>query len=200
MIRLYEIECDGHLHGGTAPKPWVARIDGPDEKYGLRRDFVKALNDFRDAGASMSGRVYGVVARFPMRAGHLYEVSRLRGRSSKRHVAREFYWLGEDLKLEELTPVEALARMGDHDDDVAPVVHRLPEAEGPASWVAEVTGLGMPTRLGWVVDGARRIYVLRDDRIYEECDNGCRRLVLVRAGRIAQVTEQEALEWLRRAA
>src|SRR5690606_30340672 len=137
-IYMLKIEIDGHFHGSSnVPRPWVARIDGPDPKYGLAREFVQPMNDWESAHRSCRGNVYGVVAHFPMRRGHLYEVSRLRGRSSKRHVAREFGWLG-DGKLEPLDPEDALDRIAD-----APGVSWQTDDEGPAA--AEVRGLGYPS-------------------------------------------------------
>lgn len=108
QVVILKIEEDGHLHGGPAPRPWCAEITGLDPKYGLARSFVKALRDYKDAHRAWSGNVYGVIAHFPLHEGKLYEVSRLRGRPSKRYVSREFIFV-EGGEMREKTPDEALA-------------------------------------------------------------------------------------------
>lgn len=193
MIRMYQIAVDGHFHGGPPPRPWVARIDGVDERYGLRREFIKSLNDFRDARVAWSGNTYGIVASFPLRAGHLYEVSRTRGKPSKRRVVREFYWLDEELVMQPRTPDEALAvAEGDAGDAMALRLH-----DGDTTWAAEVTGLGTPRRLGWVVVDGLRLYRLRHERLYEVREGGRQRLLRVGEGETVPLSEGEALAWLR---
>lgn len=188
---MLRIEVDGHFHGSPeVPKPWVARITGTDPKYGLAREFVQKLNDWENAHRACSGNLYGVVATFPLRDGNLYEVARLRGNSSRRHMAREFL-NAQDGKPVRLTPLEALARIEGHDDEVT--VHQIPDGDGAR--VAEVVGVGTGPVSGWVlVDGVRR-YRLRHGRLYEVVSAGVQRLVL--AGPTAQVLSQKgALEWL----
>ncbi|HEU4732408.1 MAG TPA: hypothetical protein VFT22_31150 [Kofleriaceae bacterium] len=60
MTPLYmlRIEVDGHFHGGPPPKPWVARIHGPSEQYGLAREFIRAMNDWKDAHRAWSGNLW----------------------------------------------------------------------------------------------------------------------------------------------
>ena len=89
VIAMLKIEEDGHLHGGKAPRPWVAEIVGLDRKFGLAREFLRPLRDFAAASTSMAGRTYGVIAHFPLHEGRMYEVSRLRGKRKRREV-REF--------------------------------------------------------------------------------------------------------------
>lgn len=194
MIKMYRIEIDGHFHGGPPPKPWVAQIDGIDERFGLRRAFIKSLNDFRDAHVAWSGNTYGIVAHYPLHAGHLYEVSRCRGRASKRYVAREFYWLDEHLQMQPRTPAEALALA---EGDLGEAVVLCVADSTEPTWVAEVTGVGTPHRSGWVVVDGRRLYRLRAGRLYEVMDAGARHLALAEGGEIVDVSETEAIAWLR---
>lgn len=193
MIRVYSIEVDGHFHGGPAPRPWVARIDGTDERYGLRREFIRPLNDYRNAHAAWSGNVYGLVARFPLHSGHLYEVSRTRGKSSKLRVVREFYHLDDELKMCRRTPEEALAVAEGETGDEAITVFRSSDVDSSAAWVAEVTGIGTPRRLGWVVVHGERLYRLRPGHVYEIQEDGARRLVRAQEDRMTTITEADAL-------
>lgn len=190
-IKMLRIEVDGHFHGSPdVPRPWVARIDGTDHRFGLRRTFVQKLNDWKDAKRAWSGNLYGVVATFPLRDGHLYEVSRLRGKPSKRHVAREFLLLdgGKTTKLE---PLEALAHVEGHSDPVS--VLRLPDGDG---WrVAELAGVGGGDVRGWVVVDGQRLYRLRHDRLYQVDSGGSSRLVLGGPS-LTTLSQQEALQWL----
>lgn len=191
-LYILSIEIDGHFHGSAdVPKPWVAHVGGPCPKWGLERKFVKAMNDWADAKRAWSGNIYGVTARFPLRDGNLYEVSRLRGSSSKRRVAREFIAIerGKQLKLE---PLEALARV-DGGGDAA--VLSIGEDRDGRSWVARVTGLGTPARLGFVVDGSERLYRVRDG-LYEVVDREQQWFAGVRGGRIMRLSQREALSWL----
>lgn len=189
-LYILRIEVDGHFHGGAPPKPWVAEIGAPCPRYGLQRAFVTPMNDWREARRAWSGNLYGKVATFALREGRLYEVSRCRGTSSRRHVVREFRWV-ENGKLHARTPDEALA----HADGGAPA-HLLKVRESDATWVAEIAGLGTPSRLGFVlVDGVRR-YRVRDGRVYEVVEDGAARIIGVRDGAVEELTTQEALSWL----
>lgn len=194
-LRMLRIEVDGHFHGGEPPRPWVARILGPCPKYGLAREFVRPLNDWKDARRAWSGNLYGVVATFPLRDGAMYEVSRLRGTSSNRHVAREFCWMeaGERLKR---SPDEAL-EWAERDDRPA-IVLSIRESEDPP-WVAEVRGLGTPRRLGFVlVDGQRR-YRLHEECLYEVRESeSAIGFVAVIGGEQTTMSSQEAIAWLER--
>jgi hypothetical protein len=200
-LYLLRIEVDGHFHGSSdVPKPWVARIDGMCEKYGLRRSFVEKMNDWRDARKAWSGNTYGVVATFPLRGGHVYEVSRTRGDSSKRHVAREFVRIDDAGKRHKITADDALAHAERYEGPAALLRMDEPEPQ-TRSWVAEVARLGMPRVVGWVVvDGARR-YRLRPGRLYEvhgTTHPRTHRLVMVGDDcELTNTTEQEAMEWLR---
>jgi hypothetical protein len=190
---MLRIEIDGHFHGSPdVPKPWVARIGGADAKYGLAREFIKPMNDWRDASKAWSGNLYGVVATFALREGALYEVSRLRGRSSKRHVSREFVWV-EDRKMHHRTPDEALAHADGDDGPAFPL--ELRDAE-PYPWVAHVAGLGTPRRLGFVVVDHMRRYRLCPGEMYEVVEPGERHRFCVAGERVEWLEERSALEWL----
>lgn len=178
---MLRIEVDGHFHGRPPEKPWVARITGPDEKYGLVREFVRPLNDWSDARRAWSGNVYGVVSAFPLREGHLYEVKRTEGKPSKRHVVRQFYWL-EASKLTEIGPEAALQRIA---GGAAGAAFRTREFPGRT----RVTDLIEPEPVGFVVRGTERVYWLRDGREYDVRDVDRRgqdrcRLVRVHAGQL----------------
>jgi hypothetical protein len=189
-IKMLRIEVDGHFHGSAeVPKPWVARIDGTDPKYGLRRDFVQKLNDWADARRACSGNLYGVVASFPLREGNLYEVSRLRGSSSKRHVAREFVATA-DGRLCQLSPIDALARVEQHTDPVT--IQRLPEGDVR---VHELGGVGAGRVMGWVVIDGMRHYRLRYGQLYETVV-GDERSLVVGGPKLAKLDQRGALEWL----
>lgn len=191
---MMRIEVDGHFHGsGEVPRPWVARITGPSPKYGLGRAFIKPMNDWRDASQARSGNTYGVVATFPLRDGNLYECSRLRGKSSKRHVAREFYAIVDGKRLQ-IEPEEALARVTGVSDAV---VLDVDENSDDPPWVAEVTRVGSTAKQGFVlIDGARR-YLLRKGTLYEVREETSTRLVVADGGGMARsITQQEALQWL----
>ncbi len=205
MIYLLKIEEDGHFHGGPPPKPWAAEITGACQRYGLARTFIRALRDYRDARSAWSGNVYGVVARYPLHDGKLYEVSRCRGKPSKRYVARQFYTVAGG-KMHERTPEEALAMAEGLDQPARAtepaILHRIREADDHP-WVAEVTGLGTPRRLGFVLVDGDRLYRLREGHLYEarEVDTKGeerRRMVRVTDGAAERVTQAEALAWLAR--
>lgn len=199
---MLRIEMDGHFHGGEPIKPWVAHIGRHCPTYGLEREFVKPMNDWKNASRAWSGNTYGVVATFALREDAMYEVARCRGKPSKRYFAREFFWL-ESGKMAKRTAEEAL-EWAERDDPGAAVIHRVTDsADRP--WVAEINGLGTPARLGFVVDHAagERMYRLREGRLYEvrEIAGGTERRHIVRAaaGAVHRLTKEEALEWLRKA-
>lgn len=188
-IKVLRIEVDGHFHGSSdVPRPWVARITGVDVKYGLAREFVDRLNDWRSARRACSGNLYGVVAAFPLRDGELYEVSRLRGSSSKRHVAREFLTV-RDGRIHPLTPAAALAIAEKH---TGPAIDHF-TADGVA--ISLVRGLGMPEALGFVLVDGRRMFRLREGSLHEVYD-GDRRLVLVQDRSVLPISQADAIRRL----
>lgn len=192
FFRILKIEIDGHFHGGPPVRPWVAEIRGVDPKYGLQRTFLDPMTDWRDARRAWSGNVYGRVAHFALRQGRLYEVLRCKGKPSKRVAVREF--LLAEKRFPGLEPLEALARV---DGGGEAAEYRIPDAADGATWVARVTGLGTPTRLGWVVVKGYRHYRLRDG-LYEVMRSGTKSLVCVEGLEPTTVTPEEALTWLSR--
>lgn len=191
-LHILRIEVDGHFRGSPdVPKPWVAQIEGTCSRYGLQRKFIQPMNDWKNAKKAWSGNIYGVVATFALRSGHLFEVSRLRGNSSRRHLSREFLLIDDDGARTTLTPDEALTYV---DGGGEAVIHAVSESE--QSWVAVVCGLGTPEKLGFVLAGGARRYRLREGNVYEAVEDGHRRLVGVRRGKVVPVTENEALSWL----
>lgn len=197
MLSILKIEIDGHFHGSSdVPRPWVAEITGTCPRYGLQRQFIDVMNDWKDAKRAWSGNIYGRVAHFPLRDGRLYEVSRLRGRSSKRHQVREFIAVdgGKQLPIE---PEAALARV---DGGGSALVHSTADSivDGShpvGSWIAHITALGTPAQLGWVVVGGMRHYRLRPG-IHEIVRDGERHFVRASDESISSITEREALTWL----
>lgn len=55
-------------------RPWVARITGLDERYGLAREFLKPLRDYRDSNSTCSR---GVMLVFQLEEGSYFEVNEL---------------------------------------------------------------------------------------------------------------------------
>lgn len=108
MLIMLTIEEPGHFHGRRPPRPWAAEITGTHRYFGLARTFIQALRDFRDTRVAMSGNVYGIVTRFPLREGKLYEVGQVKGRSSRQRFEREFFFV-EGGELRERTAAEAVA-------------------------------------------------------------------------------------------
>jgi hypothetical protein len=109
MIAILKVEEDGHFNGGKPDRSWCAEIVGLDPKYGFARSFVGALRDYKGAHASMAGRVYGIVSHYPLHDGRVYEVSRYRGRPSRRYVSREFITVN-DGEIVTITSEEAMAK------------------------------------------------------------------------------------------
>lgn len=185
-LYLLDIELDGHIHGlANAPKPWVARIGGPDPKFGLARDFIAPFNDWENARRAKSGNVYGRIAHFPLRRGHLYEISRLRGRPSKRHISREFAWIDAG-GLEAVEPEDVLDRLA----GAAGVSLETADAGDP---VGKVSGLGYPSPMPWIVRDDKRLIRLAERQVYAHAD----RLLGVRDCEIVELSQDEAWSWLR---
>lgn len=192
-LYMLRIEVDGHFHGSPdVPKPWAALITGPSPKYGLAREFVKPMNDWRDASKAWSGNTYGVVATFPLRNGNLYEVERLRGKPSKRHVAREYYAI-EDGKRVRIHPEDVLRRVAGISDAIA---LDIDDDRDSPPWVAEVTRVGSTSKQGFVLIDGKRRYLLRPGGLYEISDRRGLRLVHARADAPEELTQREAIQWL----
>lgn len=194
-FNFLRIEVDGHFHGSSeVPKPWVARIAGTDEKYGLAREFVQPMNDWRDARKAWSGNTYGVMATFALRSGEMYEVSRCRGKSSKRYVAREFVFV-EDGVLSKREPLEALAFAMRHAGPAATLT--VKERPEETMWVADVSRVGTPPKLGWVTVGSERHYLLTPGRIFEVRTGDETRFLTVRDDlSVSEISARAVLEWM----
>lgn len=195
FFSILKIEIDGHFHGGEPVKPWVAEITGTDPKWGLARRFLDPMNDWRNAHKAWSGKVYGRVSHFPLREGHLYEVSCCRGKPSKRYVVREFVQV-VDGKRKVVDPIDALTIA---DGGGPACVLRIPEDKDGASWVSRITGLGTPERIGFVVVDGRRVYRLRPG-VYEVVEGGDARLMGATVDSVSRLDQQEAWAWLSRSA
>lgn len=97
MKAVLELELvgDGVPHSINNPRPWVARILGPDEQYGLEREFVhRQATDYTRANSVGSRGVYAYYALGP----GLYEIQRpIRQRWLARrsfcHVQTERYFI-----------------------------------------------------------------------------------------------------------
>lgn len=191
-LKILRIEIDSHFHGSAeVPRPWVAQIGGPCPKYGLVRTFLQPLNDWSRASRTWRGRSRGVVSCFSLRGGHLYEVSRLRGKPSKRHVARAFLRVPEDGSAME--PLEAAAALAVADPCLDAVPHLVPDGTS----VALIRGIGTPRPLGFVVIGAERLYQLRPDALHEViAPSGAQDLIVTGNGTASRITSEEALRWL----
>jgi hypothetical protein len=193
-LKILRIVIDGHFHGSAdVPKPWVAQIDGVDAKFGLARTFVQRLNDYRGARQAISGNTHGVVAAFPLHDGHLYEVSRIRGRSSKRYVAREFLRVvdGETVPIE---PAEALATAEPHP---GPVIEYV---AADATSIARADRLGTPTACGFVLigrDRGERMFRLRVGSIHEIRTGEDCYLALAEADRVRKISHPDAIAHVR---
>lgn len=58
---------------GVPPRSsWVAEITGPDEKYGLKREFVRAKLDYSRSNSKGSR---GIFAEYILSSGKVYEVN-----------------------------------------------------------------------------------------------------------------------------
>jgi hypothetical protein len=103
----HAIERHGHWQATDTSRPWVARITGPDTRYGLARRFVEGQIDFSQAN-SVGSR--GVMLYFALAPG-VYEVY---ARVSWTRSRRYFCQAHEDASITEMTREEVeqwLARL-----------------------------------------------------------------------------------------
>lgn len=193
-LYMFSLEVDGHFHGGKPVKPWVAQILGPSSQYGLKREFVQPLNDWKQAHRAWSGNTYGVVARFPLRDSAVYEISQCFGNSSKRYVERRFYRI-DNMRKHRLDLFDTLNFVVNdpRDGELA----RFPEDRANPISVKEVTGLAELRTIGFVVQNNERVFLLRHGAVYRIGD--LEKSKLVGFGRDGQhtLTEAEALVWLK---
>lgn len=188
---MLKIEIDGHFHGGPPVRPWVARLTGADPKFGVRRDFVDPLRDWRDAHQAMSGRLYGITCVWMLSAG-VYEVSRTRGKPSKRYVSRETLAIDERGKRRSVSEIEALQAIDGQPD--GGIKYLVPEGTS----VSRVVGLGTPEALPWLARGGERIYRLQPHRLYERASEGRRAFLATSQDAVERLSEKEALAWISR--
>ena len=55
-------------------RPWLARITGAEERYGLQREFVRATEDWAHAEVGYLGVCFGVVHVWAVRVGWIVEI------------------------------------------------------------------------------------------------------------------------------
>jgi hypothetical protein len=80
-------ERDVYLRGMARPelKPWVARILGPDPKYGFKREFIHGQRDYTFSNSVGSRGIYEYFALTP----GIYEVNeRLTWKRARRYFVR----------------------------------------------------------------------------------------------------------------
>lgn len=192
-LSVLKIEIDGHFHGGAPVKPWVAEIIGLCPRYGVKRVFLDRMTDWKHAKAAWSGNVYGRVAHFALRDGRVYEVQRTKGKPSKRRVVREFFAVEGDERVE-LSAHEVLTRVVGEGPTVS---LRCGAEQSSDTWIAHITRLGTPERIGYVGEGGTRHYRLLPDRLYEVMDHGARKLVFSAPDDLlTELSDREALAWL----
>lgn len=178
------------LPGSVATTPWVARLGGPCPKYGVQREFVESLRDWSKARRKIGGRLQGAVACFALIGGHTYEIARLRGRSRKRCMVREFAQIDAKGDWHDLSADEALAAV---DPCPGAVAMSVPDR----TRVSLITGIGTPAPLGFLLVGGERRYQLRPDALHEiSSQEDGTRLVLVQGDKANPITSTEALSWL----
>lgn len=161
---MLRIEVDGQFHGGPPLKPWVARLLGPDAKFGLAREFVQPMRDWAKAHRAWSGNLYGVIATYPLRSDNMYEVCRPAGTASKRHLTREFHWLARG-ELNRRT-VEDVLRWSAPDTHQGTIlrVREIPDR----TLVSNMTAAH--ETVGFAVVGTERVYFLREGHVYDVRD------------------------------
>jgi hypothetical protein len=189
-LKILRIEIDGHFHGSAdVPKPWVAEITGVHLQFGLDRTFLEPMNDWSGARRACSGNLYGRVAHFALREGRLYEISRLRGKSSKRYVAREF-GIVVDNELRTLSEVDAIALAERHTGPAIP--HTVDEG----TRISRVEGVGTPVPCGFVLRDGRRTFRLRIGALHEIATAMAHRLVIIEADGLKTISQAEGLAHL----
>lgn len=85
-------------------RPWVARIRGLSEKYGLDREFLSGLRDYRGSNGTGSR---GIMITYVLHSGHVYEVRELLSWSSE----RRYFCHVVDGHIVELSQEDAIARV-----------------------------------------------------------------------------------------
>ena len=102
MNALWKAEIlRGSGHWPARPMPWVARIHGPDERWGLKREFIRGIRDYT-LGQEHHSR--GVWLYFFLAPG-LYEVYRP---TSWKHEERYFVRVDEQGDLHRVSRAEIM--------------------------------------------------------------------------------------------
>ncbi len=98
--RLYDkqLKLVGAELGFKSNRPWVARITGPDTRYGLAREFLRGQIDYSRAN-SVGSR--GVYLYFPLKDG-IYEVYR----HETWERSRRYFIRVEGMQITEITREE----------------------------------------------------------------------------------------------
>jgi len=144
------------------------------------------MYDWSDARRACSGNLYGRIARFALREGRLYEISRLRGRSSKRHLTREFGRV-VDGEIRTVSELEALALA---ERDAGPTI---PFTVDEGTRVGRIEGIGTPAVCGFVLRDGQRTFCLRVGALHEVMTVAERRLILVESAGTRTVSQSEAI-------
>jgi hypothetical protein len=97
---------DADLLNPRLPRPWVARIEGHDSRYGYRRTFERGRKDYSNSN-SVGSR--GIYLHFTLYPG-MYEVYE---RTSWRGCRRYFLLVDSDGQKVELTKAEVDARLAE---------------------------------------------------------------------------------------
>lgn len=94
---------------GVPPRSsWVAEITGPDEKYGLARDFLRCKMDYSKANSKGSR---GIFAEYVLSQGKVYEV---KSQESWGRSVRYFCTVGPEgdiIKLDEETACHSVGAL-----------------------------------------------------------------------------------------
>jgi len=114
-IRLFQAMCREAKLGVIATafnpppnRPWVARITGLDEKYGLKREFESGRMDYREAN-SVGSR--GVYINYMLDDAYIYDVSeRVSRRSRDRRFCR--FEMGREIRMTKEDVTEWLKSKG----------------------------------------------------------------------------------------
>lgn len=194
-MRILSTRVPRHRMGGRRPRPWVARITGPDSEYGLRRQFVKPMTDWRHAHRAISGNLTGLTVSFALRENAMYEVACwfAEGPLGKWEWSRHFTWLDSG-GFERVSHEEIMDWVQGDSGSVSTLELIESDPDHPPRVFSLLRG-GVPRELGWASNGARRVYRLAPG-LFEIDERDARRLVMSGGSKLSQVTEEEALAWL----
>lgn len=89
----------------AGPGPWVARITGPDARFGFKREFLNPLRDYSTARVTSRRQTKGVVLEWLLPPEGVYEIRLFEG---KRGVERRRFYRVEDGELVEVAREEVI--------------------------------------------------------------------------------------------